>query len=209
MEEKEKDVPEGRLYAQKKNLIILSCVILAFGIVLLIWPQATLEIACKVIGVMVLIAAIVILISGFTSDAVPKGAAIAAGAVAAIVGIWMITSPEILITIFPTIVGVFILLDGVFSMVETMSIGTAGGKLGWNLLLSILTILGGLLLIFKPLGIAKFIVRVLGVVLIYTAVSDILIASRIRSKVVNVPDSEIEDTADAENVEEEDQNEKK
>lgn len=190
MSKKDNSMPAGRILSTKKNLITISIISLVFGILLILWPQASLEIACKLIGFLILIIGAVLILQYFRKSAGFAAASLVGGILTVLIGLWLLIRPDVLIAVIPTIIGIVILLDGIFNLAETVQIGHSSGNWGLSLFLAVLTILAALLLIIKPLGIARFIVRMLGIVITYNGISDLLIALSLKSGAENVKTEE-------------------
>ncbi len=186
-----------RFRSFKRSKILAAVVSIVLGATLFLWPKASLDLVCRIIAIALLVDGIVLLISGFVRKDAGKAVPLISGVVALVLGLWILISPDAFIAFIPTLMGIIVTADGVLNLMETATLGRQKyGRWPLSLGLSVLTILLGLMLIFKPLGIANFIVRILGAVILYNGISDLWIASRIRtaidpSKVVEDVDVEV------------------
>ena len=76
-----------------------------------------------------------------------------------------------------------VLLDGVANLYECVTaMRQKTGKMLVPILMAVLTIGLGCFLIFQAMGVAKTVIRLIGFIILYNGVSDLYIASRIRTK---------------------------
>ena len=179
----------GKTNQVKKSMFITGIVSAALGAILLFWPGLTMELICQFVGAALGILGIMSCLVFFTQpkETPLRGASLVAGIPLAILGLLIFLKPDFLIEFIPVVIGFIILFDGVANLIESLSILRHGDEKWWiSLIFAVATILSGLLLIMKPFGIAKFIMRVIGAVVLYNGLSDIFIAFRIKNKIKDV-----------------------
>lgn len=197
--EEKKQTAEEKWRAVKRNKILLSIVQIIFGAILLIYPQQSMETVCKIIGAGLLVSGLGMLAASAVKKSAVAPVFMVLGIVIGVLGAWIFLSPDTLIGIIPTIMGVLIAADGIANLSEAVAIGKQGsGGTVLAILLAIVTIAFGAILIFKPMGIARFIIRIMAISVIYNGISDFLIAFRIKPVLLNieVSDAEPMDPAD-------------
>ena len=166
----------------KANYTISAGLCTLLGLVLLIWPGTTMRIVCTLLGSMLLIyglAQVVLYLINKERTMLSQGMMVF-GIVLAVIGIWILTSPEMIIMAVPVIVGVLIVIHGVHNVVQAIALKKDGYDRWWlAVLFGALTVVLGGILVYNPFEVAETVVRFIGIFLIYDGVSDIWILSRV------------------------------
>ncbi|MCI9325914.1 DUF308 domain-containing protein [Lachnospiraceae bacterium 54-11] len=166
----------------KANYTISAGLCTLLGLVLLIWPGTTMRIVCTLLGSMLLIyglAQVVLYLINKERTMLSQGMMVF-GIVLAVIGIWILTSPEMIIMAVPVIVGVLIVIHGVHNVVQAIALKKDGYDRWWlAFLFGALTVVLGGILVYNPFEVAETVVRFIGIFLIYDGVSDIWILSRV------------------------------
>lgn len=164
------------------NYTVSAVLCILLGLVLLIWPGTTTQIVCMSLGIVLLaygIIQIVIYLYNRERTIISQGMLLL-GIVFAVIGIWILLTPEMIIMAVPVIVGVLIVIHGLHNVVQAIALQKEGDERWWlALTFGLLTVIFGGLLIFNPFGAVEFVVRLIGIFLIYDGVSDIWILSRV------------------------------
>ena len=166
-----------KLKKMRNNNIVSALLCLVIGIVMIVFPGRSLDVICQVFGVVLIIGGAACIVF-FLQDvhALPNVMMLIGGVIFIAVGIWIFTKPEGLQTLIPFIAGIVIVINGIFNCAQTVELGRARYGRWWvALILAILTIVLGVLLIINPFGAALTIARIIGIFMIYDAVSDIWI----------------------------------
>ena len=171
---------------------VTSVLWIIIGTILLIYPGQSLDMICRIVGILVLVAGIIQIVMGTKgAGMIPGQATLATGAVIAIVGLFFVIRPDILVSILPFIAGVMLIIRGVTSLVNSFQL--AGAKYGYwwvGILISVIGIGLGVILFFNAHSTAAFIARIIGVFLLYSGISSLWISSR-KAKVLK--DKKLED----------------
>ena len=157
-----------------------ALVTLIAGIVLLLFPLNSLAAVIRIFGFAVLLYGIAGVIAYFGAVVVFLPAARLAYTLATtIAGIVMISNPGLIISIFPTIAGIVIAVQGIDNLLTAFAVRSAGGA-GWItiLALSILTILSGLFVFSNPFAVQTTLIRVIGAILAYNGAVSLFGAMR-------------------------------
>ena len=166
----------------KANYTISAGLCTLLGLVLLIWPGTTMRIVCTLLGSMLLIyglAQVVLYLINKERTMLSQGMMVF-GIVLSVIGIWILTSPEMIIMAVPVIVGVLIVIHGVHNVVQAIALKKDGYDRWWlAFLFGALTVVLGGILVYNPFEVAETVVRFIGIFLIYDGVSDIWILSRV------------------------------
>ena len=170
------------LKSLKANYTISAAVCALLGLVLVIWPGATSQIICMLLGGVLLaygILQIAIYLFNRERTIVLQGMMLL-GIVFAVIGLWILLKPEMIIMAVPVIVGVLIVIHGLHNVVQALALKKDGYENWWlAFVLGMLTVIFGGVLIFNPFKAIELVVRIIGVFLIYDGVSDIWILSRV------------------------------
>ena len=143
-----------RFVKQAKVLYILtSLLIFLAGLILMLFPAATAEVLCYIAGGLLIVCGIAKIIGYFSND--PYRLAfqfdLALGVLFAALGIILLLHPGIVMSALPFLMGLYILIDGVFKLQTAVDAKRFGLSKWWLILLGALAcILLGVLLIFNP-----------------------------------------------------------
>ena len=186
----------------KANYTISAGLCTLLGLVLLIWPGTTMRIVCTLLGSMLLIyglAQVVLYLINKERTMLSQGMMVF-GIVLAVIGIWILTSPEMIIMAVPVIVGVLIVIHGVHNVGQAIALKKDGYDRWWlAFLFGALTVVLGGILVYNPFEVAETVVRFIGIFLIYDGVSDIWILSRVfkvkrdKEKIIDVDYVDVEE----------------
>ncbi|MBU5470261.1 DUF308 domain-containing protein [Falcatimonas sp. MSJ-15] len=164
------------------NKIWSAIFTLFFGIILLLRPTSTLDIVAT-------IAALVILIIGaFTElDVLHHGADTSPvnhlpGLILCIIALLMFTFKQSIISIIPLLFGIFILISCLSKFQDASIIKKAGGNQTIPMILAALGIIIGLLIVFNPFKSIVLLLRIVGIGLVYSGLSDIILWIRIKRR---------------------------
>ena len=186
----------------KANYTISAGLCTLLGLVLLIWPGTTMRIVCTLLGGMLLIyglVQVVLYLINKERTMLSQGMMVF-GIVLAVIGIWILTRPEMIIMAVPVIVGVLIVIHGVHNVVQAIALKKDGYDRWWlAFLFGALTVVLGGILVYNPFEVAETVVRFIGIFLIYDGVSDIWILSRVfkvkrdKEKIIDVDYVDVEE----------------
>ena len=102
------------------------------------------------------------------------------GIVFAVLGLWILLKPEMIMMAVPVIVGVLIAIHGLHNVVQAFALKKDGYESWWlAFLMGLLTLIFGGVLIYNPFKAIELVARLIGIFLIYDGVSDIWILSRV------------------------------
>lgn len=164
------------------NYTVSAVLCILLGLVLLIWPGTTTQIVCMSLGIVLLaygIIQIVIYLFNRERTLISQGMMIL-GIIFAVVGVWILLTPEMIIMAVPVVVGVLIVIHGLHNVVQAIALQKDGYERWWlALIFGLLTVIFGGLLIYNPFGAVELVVRLIGIFLIYDGISDIWILSRV------------------------------
>ena len=165
----------------KLNLILDALITIAIGCVLLFWPGATLNVITRAIGILIVLVGAVIVLGYFgTGNVILRSGSLVCGVVVAVIGVWVLINPHFFEALIPIIAGIIIVFGGVVNFLQALSLWKQDYKLWWlALVLSLLTVLLGVLLFIRPIQSMETVIQIMGGFLIFDGVSDLWIDSRI------------------------------
>ncbi|MBR2188729.1 MAG: DUF308 domain-containing protein [Eubacterium sp.] len=159
----------------KLNITLSAVLTVILGVVLVIWPGETVETFARIFGVLLLLAGAVLLITALRSF---RPALIGALLLLA-VGIWAFANPKALTSILPVAAGVLLITHGVQDLALLPSLKRyRADKWGVTILFAIFSIGFGVLCIARAFGIVKLLMVIIGLMLIYDGVTDMVIVRK-------------------------------
>lgn len=166
----------------KANYTVSAGLCMALGLVLLIWPGTTTRLVCMLLGSVLLAYGgfqTVVCLMNKEKTFFSQGMLIF-GIVVAVVGLWILLRPEMIIMAVPLIIGVLIIIHGVHNVIQAVELQKEAYDKWWvALLFGILTVIFGGLLVYNPFEAAEAAIRIIGISLIYDGASDMWILSRV------------------------------
>lgn len=160
--------------------ITVSVFMIILGILLIIFPKISALTLCCVIGTLITLFGIVKLIGYFSKDLYQLAFQfdLAFGILALIAGILILIHPVNVIKMIPVILGVIILVDGVFKLQTTYDAKRFGLLYWWwILILAIVTSVCGLFLIVDPFKGAISLMALMGITLTVDGIQNLCIAA--------------------------------
>ena len=152
----------------KWNVIAVGIIYLVLGGFLIADPDATIELVCLMVGIAVILAGAFQILRYFVrseGDIFPQ-LGLVFGAVCVAVGVFLVSSGEVVLSILPVLFGIFVLCDSVVRIQEALELRRGGWK-GWPryLLLGAVSVGLGLVMIFNPFATLKTLVQFAGIAL--------------------------------------------
>lgn len=172
-----------KLREMKLNYILSSMIEIVGGVILFIWPGLSLQVACRLLGAILAVMGLVHLIRFFRAKqgTLIKTLEMILAVVFAAVGILICLNPAFVISLVPIIMGVILVLHGLYDLRQVFSMGKAKYRYWWiAFLLGILTAGGGAVLIWNPFETVEFAIKVIGAFMVYDGISDLWIVTETR-----------------------------
>jgi uncharacterized membrane protein HdeD (DUF308 family) len=138
------------------------------GVLLLVWPNATLVIVAVLIGASLIVAGLLRLIDGFTAHEASGGRRVAhvlIGLLAVIVGLYSIRHYHLTIAVLAIVVGLFWVLHGLADIAAGLFAGPFPGR-GFTVLAGVLSLFAGMIVLFWPTISLTVLIAVIGIWLI-------------------------------------------
>lgn len=187
----------------KLNALVTSLLYAAVGLILLVWPELSANILCTVVGLFLVVCGVVDILQFLLSrdGSLYTNAHLILGVILAVVGIWIMTLPDLISVVIPRVIGIILFVHGFGDIGDAMTLHKNGyARWGTALALAIVTLMLGALLVLDPFDAFATVVRMIGLFLLYDGISDLWITSRV-SRTVKQAEKDAQARADAVDVE--------
>ena len=187
----------------KYNLLSSAILCILLGIVLLVYPDTSLTIVCRAVGVIVLITGL-----GFVGSYLRVGKTrwfgkieLVFGSIFAILGGFIVLYPLGIISIIPLVFGILLVYHGIANMKQAFELRQYKDG-GWWLpvLIAASTIALGVVIMRNPFGTIETLMRIIGVCILYDGLMNTMLVGRFVKSIRNF--RKIEEAEAAEQAEE-------
>ena len=188
MSETSSETPRDRVEDALGSLwwlpLIRGILLFLLGGYALFRPGMTIGALAQVVGIFVIVDGILSIVAGIMGDVPSRGWVIVRGVLEILVGAFVFANPLIVAGVTATFL-VYVLafsaiLSGVLEIVAAIQDRKQIEGEGWLILGGAITVLFGVVLLIAPLSFGLFMVRVLGAFAIFSGVSLIVFAFRLR-----------------------------
>lgn len=164
-----------------KNASVLSLIIMLLaGLFFLIFPGNSLLLAVRILGIGLILAGVVGAADEITKKVDKSDIKLLCYLAEIVAGIVVLAAPAFVLKAFPFIAGLIILVLGIVDVVRAAQVLLETVD-GWktSVALAILTVVVGIIIMINPFGSMKLLVRIIGVILIYHAVTGFLVSQKL------------------------------
>ena len=133
-------------------LLLVAVVTFALGLILLVWPKATVIVVAAVLGAALLVSGIFRLVNGLAARGLSAGtraAYVIIGLLAALAGFYCLRHIDVTVVLLAFIVGVFWTLQGIVDLSVAAISGPGTGR-GLRAVTGVLSLAAGLIVMFWP-----------------------------------------------------------
>ncbi|MCF2662814.1 HdeD family acid-resistance protein [Pseudoflavonifractor phocaeensis] len=169
------------LHEQRMSSIAAALVTILLGVVLIWWPDRSVNFLCMLLGVSIFITGIIYILGWLARrrEGVPAFFVLP-GVILCALGIWLMTSPASVIKLIQYIFGAILIFHGVVDLQGSVALMRQRWGRWWvDLLLALLTVALGALILLNPFGTFAALVVLIGAALIFDGVSDLCIIWRL------------------------------
>ncbi|MFH8219263.1 HdeD family acid-resistance protein [Streptomyces sp. NPDC018057] len=183
---------EGPLHflsrAAWQAVLVTGVAALVLGILVLLWPGASLLVAGVLFGVYLVVSGVLQLVSAFGThkSTALRVLAFASGALSILLGLFCFRGAMQSILLLALWIGIGWLIRGITQTIAAIHDRTALAR-GWQIFLGVLTFIAGIVLIDSPLESVAVLTLIGGWWLIVVGVMEIVTAFRIRGHAQQVP----------------------
>ena len=159
--------------------------LLAAGVLLLLRPDIALTVICVLLGIYLIGTGIIMVVRYIKfSAAYPSVGSLIIGIILIVIGIIIACNPLGLITFLGTIISIYLIIYGIASLVLALK-NTVVRDARWRtkIIGAIAALVIGVILLIHPVGITSFLLRIVGLVVIYTGVNAIIYRIQIKDDV--------------------------
>ena len=164
-----------------RNKMVPAFLSLLLGVTLMIAQRSALDLLVVISGVLLLAAAVGFVVQFFRSPFRDSGLQISAAVICLLVGILLVSQPRLIVNMFPTLMGMALIFNGLSNMV---CIWAYPGNIILNWLLSLLVVLFGFLLVTHPGFMANSMVLYAGIFYFVNGVVDLLMLHRLKEELL-------------------------
>lgn len=162
----------------KADIVVSALICVALGVILLIWPDKTIDIFCKILAIGLIILGVADMVSFFMDKRIHTFAG-ALGLIVFLVGIWVFIRPESVVSLIPIVIGVILCVHGIQDLKLAMETKGNGYDKWWSMLIiAAISLVFGVLCIVNAFGMVKLALQFIGIALIYDGISDLWVANR-------------------------------
>ncbi len=153
----------------RKSYVFSSLAFLVVGLALLLWPDISLRLVCGMFGLVILVKGVSSLYQYAKSPV--KGFfgyfGWIFGAAATALGAFLLIQHQIVVSVLPILVGLFVLFDGIMRVQSAFELRGAGYDHWWSfLLLALVSAVLGIVMIWNPFETVELLVMAIGVILL-------------------------------------------
>ena len=182
----------------KWNLILLAVIFIALGIVLILWPGATMKTICYLLAAMLLALGVASLINYLRKDisGIIYRYDLVVGLCAILGGILVFVKVDKLTDLIPAVLGFLVTMSGILKMQNSVDMLRLGhGTWHVAFAMSIINIVAGIVLLMNPFEAAQNLIMCLGIALVYSGITDLYVTisisrrlSRLKTEIVVAED---------------------
>ncbi|MBQ6362663.1 MAG: DUF308 domain-containing protein [Lachnospiraceae bacterium] len=174
-----KKIRRGKVFAAIISLVI--------GVVLLVYPMTSLEVIVRMIGIALIISGLYAVLMFIVNGEDRSVGALIGGILLGVIGAGIFYRPDFLVSFIPTLIGVLVVASGIANICEAITLSKMKYQYWYiSLILGLLTVIFGGLLIYNPFGAAEVMTRIVGVTVIFDAITNLWIIAKVSSNIKNV-----------------------
>lgn len=165
----------------KTNILGSAVLCIILGVVLVIYPNTSLAIVCRAVGVIVLITGLGFLVSHVRGGIVSwfYKLDLILGAIFVILGGYILLNPLGLLSIIPIVFGVLLIYHGISDLGQALELRKYEANRWWiSIIIAIITIALGILVMRNPFDTIEMLMKIIGVCLVYDGLSDLLLVGK-------------------------------
>ncbi len=186
--------------------LLTSITLLLLGLLLIFQSEVTIITISYIIGAILIalgILGIIKFIRSLNND-YKEELNIVYGVVTIILGILVIKNPHAIASVLPIVIGIGIVINSATKLQYAFELKTINNSL-WKstLIISIISTIFGVILLFNPFKGAVFITKIIGILIALYAILDIISTFSIRNNVIEINKTIEKSVVDAEVIEEE------
>lgn len=190
----------------KTNILGSAVLCIILGIVLAVYPDTSLTLVCRAVGVIVLITGIGFLVSHIRGGIFSwfYKLDLILGILFIILGGYILLSPLGLLSIIPIVFGVLLIYHGISDLGQALELRKYEADRWWiSIIIAVVTIALGILVMKNPFQTIDMLMRIIGICLIYDGLSDLVIVGKFSKSIRDFKqfEEEVEDMDECDTIE--------
>lgn len=162
----------------RADMMLSALFSIVMGVILVAWPETTLDIICKAIAIILIVMGAAELVSYFWNKITYSLSGIL-GLMVLLIGIWIFVKPQSVLSLIPIVIGVILAVHGVQDLKVAFDTKRNGYTKWWSMLLmAIISLALGIICIVNAFGMVTLTMQIIGIALVYDGISDIWIVYR-------------------------------
>lgn len=167
--------------------LVSSILFLLLGLFLVLMPDTTLSLISYLLGSIILIIGIINLIHYFKSNEQAFKIELVLGIICIVIGLFIILNPKFIVSIIPLIIGIYIVTTSIVKLEYALSLKKHNSDSYLvSLILTIITLICGIILIFNPFKGAVVITRIVGFFILVYSIIDIVESVTLKKAIKNI-----------------------
>lgn len=169
------------LREQRRSSILAAAITILVGVLLVFWPNWSVNLMCRLLGAAVAVTGVVYMAGWFSRRRLGAPAyQILPGVVLLALGVWLFTMPGSVVLLIQYIFGAIVLLHGLVDLQSAVVLMGYKAERWWlDVVLSLCTVLLGVLILFNPFGTFAALIILIGGSLIFDGASDLYLIWRL------------------------------
>ncbi len=164
-----------------KDYIFSAVLTIVAGVLITLFHSVAIDVVCIALGIATLILGIISIIRFIKEPLVSNRLGLFFGLILSAVGVYIICVPTVLANLVAVVFGIVILYHGIIDCVQTVSLRKVNYKYWYvGLIISILTILSGIVMIILQNRVIKSLTLLLGIFLIIEGVMNLWMAVKVK-----------------------------
>lgn len=161
----------------RKSFILTSLLYMALGIVLLVWPDMSLNVVCFSFGAVTLLYGVVkffMYVANRRDGGFFYQVHLVVGVIAIALGVFFLMRPDIIISIFPIMIGLFIIFHSIVKVQGAFELRRVEYDKWWGILVAAIVTAGlGIIIVRNPFATVEAMVMAIGIILILDSLLNI------------------------------------
>ncbi len=172
------------LKEMKWNMILSAALYMVLGLILLIFPATTARTICYLIAGIAIVTGLVNLVVYFARNITRNYYRndFVTGLMLMVLGIFVIYKVDLVIALVPFIIGLCIIVSGLFKLQGALDVQRMGGNAVLILGLAVVNVVIGILMVINPFDSAMLLYRLLGAGLLFSGLTDLASTLYLSSK---------------------------
>ena len=162
-----------------KDYVFDALLLIIIGLVFLLWPTKTMELFCRVIGIVLMVMGVIGILEFSLRKEDRSAWSLILGILQFGIGLWLLVHPKFFINFIPYVAGVLVAVGAIIALIHAIRAATAGSAGAIvAIILATITLILALLVVFNPGFIAKAAMVWIGISLIVEGVTLLVSLSR-------------------------------